>query len=182
MKHTPSKNALGCSIAAALACAVSGAHADDTLNTLKVGYAYIAFDVKSGDLTGPAGTTPPGVQASLKDTSTPALAYERTISGPWSVIMQVGAPPVIKLYGAGTGAPLGEVGTVRAWFPAVLAQYTFNGPWGTLPYVGAGANYTFYNDSQVSAAFTTAFGGTSSTAKMSSAWGPVSEGRPGISP
>jgi outer membrane protein len=75
--------------------------------------------------------------------------------------------------GAGNGAPLGRVGTTRAWFPAVLAQYTVVGPWGTQPYVGAGFNYTFYTDEQVSPAYTVAFGGSSSTAKLKSSWGPV---------
>jgi outer membrane protein len=165
--------ALSSGIAVALACAMANAQAADTQNTLKVGYAYIGFNTDSGDLAGPAGTTPPGVQADLKNASTLALAYERTLSGPWSIILQGGVPPVVKMFGAGTGAALGQVGTTRAWFPALLAQYTFDGPLGTLPYVGAGLNYTFYGDGQVSPAYTAAFGGTSSTAKMKSSWGPV---------
>jgi outer membrane protein len=80
---------------------------------------------------------------------------------------------VVKIVGAGNGAALGQVGTTRAWFPAVLAQYTFDGPLGIQPYVGAGLNYTFYTDGQVRSAYTSAFGGTSSTAKMSSSWGYV---------
>jgi hypothetical protein len=63
MQHTYLNHALGFGLAVALACATAGAHADGTENTLKVGYAHIGFDTKSGDLTGPAGTTPPGIQA-----------------------------------------------------------------------------------------------------------------------
>ena len=173
MQHSSLKHAPGFGLAIALACAAAGAYAGDTENTLKVGYAHIGFNTKSGDLTGPEGTTPPGVQADLKDASTLALVYERSLSGPWSIVLQAGTPPVVKLFGAGSGAALGQVGTTRAWFPAVLAHYTFDGPWGMQPYVGAGLNYTFYTDGQVSPAYTAAFGGTSSTAKLKSSYGPV---------
>lgn len=173
MQYAHSNHALSFGLAMALACATVAAHAGETENTLKVGYAHIGFNTKSGDLTGPAGTTPPGVQADLNDAATLALVYERNLSGPWSVVLQAGTPPVVKMDGAGNGAALGQVGTTRAWFPAVLAHYTFDGPWGTQPYLGAGVNYTFYTDGQVSPAYTAAFGGSSSTAKLKSSWGHV---------
>ena len=173
MQRAHSNHALIFGLAIALAFAMADARAGDADNTLKVGYAHIGFNTKSGDLTGPAGTTPPGVQADLNDAATLALVYERNLSGPWSIVLQAGTPPVVKMVGAGSGAALGQVGTTRAWFPAVLANYTFAGPWGTRPYVGAGLNYTFYTDGQVSPAYTGAFGGTSSTAKLKSSWGPV---------
>lgn len=173
MRPAHLNHALRCGLAMALACATVHAHADGTENTLKVGYAHIGFNTVSGDLTGPAGTTPGGIRAELNDANTLALVYERNLSGPWSVVLQAGTPPVVKMVGAGNGAALGQVGTTRAWFPAVLAHYTFDGPWGTQPYVGAGVNYTFYTDSQVSPAYTAAFGGTSSTAKLKSSWGHV---------
>ena len=160
-------------LAIAFACATAVAHAGGTQNTLKFGYGHIGFNTTSGDLTGPAGTTPAGIQADLKDTSTLALIYERNLSDRWSIVLQAGTPPVVKIVGAGNGAALGEVGTARAWFPAVMAQYTFDGPWGTQPYVGAGLNYTFYTDEQVRSAYTDAFGGSSSTAKLKSSWGHV---------
>ena len=166
-------HALGFGLAIALACASAGAYAEGTENTLKIGYAHIGFNTKSGDLTGPAGTTPPGVRADLNNAATLALVYERNLSGPWSVVLQAGTPPVVKFVGAGNGAALGQVGTTRAWFPAVLAHYTFDGPWGTQPYVGAGVNYTFYSEGRVSPAYTGAFGGSSSSAKLKSSWGPV---------
>lgn len=165
--------ALGCGIGIALACASAVAHADGSENALKVGYAHIGFNTTSGDLTGPPGTTPPGIQADLKNAATLGVVYERRIAGPWSVVLQTGIPPLVRITGAGNGAALGEVGTTRAWFPAVLAQYTFAGPWGTRPYLGAGVNYTFYTDGQVSPAYTNAFGGTSSTAKLKNSWGHV---------
>ena len=141
MQHAHLNHALSFGVAISLACAMADAQAGDAENTLKVGYAHIGFNTKSGDLTGPPGTTPPGVQADLNDASTLALVYERNLSGPWSIVLQAGTPPVAKMVGAGNGAALGQVGTTRAWFPALLAHYTFAGPWGTQPYVGAGLNY-----------------------------------------
>ena len=173
MQHAHLSQAIPFGLAIALACAMADAQAGDTENTLKVGYAHIGFNTKSGDLTGPTGTTPPGVQANLNDASTLALVYERNLSGPWSIVLQAGTPPVIKIDGAGNGAALGQVGKARAWYPAVLTHYTFDGPWGTQPYVGAGLNHTFYTDGQVSPAYTNAFGGSSSTAKLKSSWGQV---------
>ncbi len=173
MRHAHLNPALGLGLAIALAGATAGAHAGGAENTLKVGYAHIGFNTSSGDLTGPAGTTPPGIRADLNDADTLALVYERNLSGPWSVVLQAGTPPVVKIVGAGNAAALGQVGTTRAWFPAVLAHYTFDGPGGLQPYVGAGVNYTFYTDETVSPAYTGAFGGSSSTARMKSSWGHV---------
>lgn len=167
------KPAFTVALAAALACAAAGVHAEETDNIIKIGYAHIGFNTKSGDLTGPAGTTPPGVQADLENASSLALVYSRRISGPWSVVLQAGTPPVVRMMGAGAAAPLGQVGVARAWFPAVIANYTFEAPGGLKPYVGLGINYTFYTDGRVEPAYTAAFGGTSSTSKLDSSWGHV---------
>jgi outer membrane protein len=160
-------------LAIALVGAMAGAHAADTDNTLQLGYAHIGFNTRSGDLAGPAGTTPPGVEAHLKDASTLAMVYTRTLSGPWSVVLQMGIPPSIKIDGAGNGTALGRVGSAKAWFPAVLAQYTYDGFSSVLPYVGAGINHASYSGAEVSSAYTTAFGGTSSSADLKGSWGYV---------
>lgn len=173
MSHAHASHATSFGLAVALACAAAGAHAADAANTFELGYAHIGFNTKSGDLTGPVGTTPPGVQADVKDAQSLAFVYERRLSGPWSVVVQAGTPPVVKILGAGNAAALGQVGTARAWFPAVLASYTFDGPGGTKPYVGAGVNYTFFTDRRVETAYTAAFGGTASSAKLDSSWGHV---------
>lgn len=46
---------------ASLASFSSTAHAEEFENSVKFGYAGIKFDIQSGDLTGPPGTTPPGI-------------------------------------------------------------------------------------------------------------------------
>jgi outer membrane protein len=175
MRPAQRTGGLGFCIALAFAGVMADAQADDKENSIQIGYGQVGFNTKSKDLTGPPGTTPPGVQARLEDPGTLAVVYERHISGPWSVVFQGGTPPLIKIKGAGTAAALGEVGTARAWFPGLLGQYTFNGPWGTRPYVGAGVNYTTYTDEQVHDNFTGAFGGTSSTAELKSSWGYVAK-------
>lgn len=144
-------------------------------NTLKIGYAGIHFRTNSGDLTGPPGTTPPGVQAEIKDAKTLALVYERKISGPWSFALQMGVPPTIRFNGAGAGAALGEVGSAKAWFPSALVTYSLTESYGVRPYVGAGLNYTYFNKGRISPAYNNAFGGLSSTATLKSSIGPVAK-------
>src|SRR5688572_22492915 len=160
--------------AATLTMAFCGgiAKAETPANAIKIGYAQVSFNSSSGELSGPPGTTPPGATLGTKDTDTIALVYDRRLVGPLSLVLQVGAPPEVRLLGRGTAGPLGEVGTTRAWFPAVLAKYSFSLPRIT-PYIGAGVNYTWFTDNEVRPSYTAAFGGTRSSGKLSSHVGPV---------
>ncbi len=158
---------------AATALAAASFHTTATDFGLKVGYAHIGFNTRSGDLTGPPGTTPPGVQATAADTRTLALVAEFPLSAQWGVVAQFGTPPVVRFNGAGSAAALGAVGSARAWFPAVLASWRPS-VWGVLqPYAAAGVNYTFFTDSSITAGYTAAFGGTASRAKLKRGLGPV---------
>ncbi|MNJ26265.1 outer membrane protein W [compost metagenome] len=147
---------------------------DAPRNILRIGYADIQFNTDSADMTGMPGTTPANVQAEVRDSSTLALVYERKLGGPWSLLMQAGAPPVIDFDGAGSAAPLGKVGSARAWFPAVLLAYNFD-VLGMQPYVALGVNYTWFSEEKMTAAYNTAFGGTSSTSKMDDSLGAVAK-------
>lgn len=158
---------------AALGCGSAQAQSGENPNSFKFGYAGVRFNADSGELTGPPGTTPPGITADVKNTKTVALVYERKISDRWSVVAQLGMPPTIRMQGAGNGAALGEVGTARAYFPALLVTYSIDGLPGFLPYVGAGANYTFFSNKQINPAYTAAFGGTSSSGELKAGLGPV---------
>ncbi len=141
--------------------------------TLKLGYAAIAFNTRSGELQGAPGTTPPGIEASVRDGRTLAITYTLPIAGRWSLLAQAGTPPVVRFDGAGAAAALGEVGSARAWFPAVLAQAEL-GALGPLNlYAAAGANYTFYTQRRITPAYTAAFGGESSRSTLKASWGPV---------
>lgn len=140
---------------------------------LKLGYAHIGFNTRSGDLSGPPGSTPPGVKAAIDDTRTLALVADLPLSEQWGVVIQLGTPPVVHFSGAGAGAALGAVGSARAWFPAVLARWQ-PAPSGALqPYAAFGLNHTFFTDSSITEAFTVAFGGSASRARLKSSQGPV---------
>jgi outer membrane protein len=156
-------------------CSYASAQADEARSTVEVGYAGIFFNSRSGNLTGPPGTTPPGATAKVVNSRTLALTYEYQVAGPWSFLAQMGLPPILKFDGDGTAAVLGRVGTARAWFPAALAIYSLNGLPQLQPYVGAGLNETFFTDRRVTAGYTTAFGGTSSTSSLKSSLGPVAK-------
>ena len=144
------------------------------LNIVRIGYADIQFNTDSGDMSGMPGTTPANIQATVRDSSTLALIYERSLGGPWSLVLQSGAPPVIDFDGAGTAAPLGKVGSARAWFPAMLIAYNFQVS-GVQPYVALGVNYTWFSDEKMTTAFNSAFGGTSSTSSLADSFGAVAK-------
>ncbi|MFJ4065932.1 OmpW family protein [Pseudomonas sp. NPDC089996] len=147
---------------------------DAPLNTVRIGYADIQFNTDSGDMTSMPGMTPEHVQATVRDTGTLALIYERRLAGPWSLVLQTGAPPVISFDGAGAAQPLGKVGSARAWFPAVLIAYNFE-VFGVQPYIALGVNYTWFSEEKMTAAYNTAFGGTSSTSRLDDSFGAVAK-------
>ncbi len=162
-------------VALATLCSHAFAQADEAHSTVEVGYAGIFFNTRSGELAGPPGTTPPGATAKVVNSRTLALTYEYQVAGPWSILAQMGLPPFLRFDGDGTAAVLGRVGTARAWIPAVLAVRSFNGLAWIQPYVGAGLNYTFYTDRRITAGYTAAFGGTSSTSSLKNSVGPVAK-------
>ncbi|MDC0661416.1 OmpW/AlkL family protein [Marinobacter sp. SS21] len=152
--------------------ALAGEADTDTDHIVRIGYADIRFNVDSGELAGPPGTTPPGVTVAVRDTATLALVYEYRLSKAWSLVAQAGTPPTIEMEGDGAAAALGKVGSVKAWFPALLIAYNFDFHW-IKPYVGAGLNYTWFSEEAVTPAYTRAFGGTASDAELEDAAGAV---------
>ena len=172
MQRNQTITALAAGLSMAFSCA--GAHADDLLNTVKIGYAAINFHEKSGDLTGQgpaAAFTPPGVQLDLRNTSFVTLGYERRLSDQWSIQLHAGVPPTIKMEGAGN-APPGTNASATAWAPAVLAAYSLTHASGIRPYVGAGVSYTFFTKEEVKPIASTALGGPTK-ATLDSSWAPV---------
>ncbi|TFY85106.1 OmpW family protein [Pseudomonas kairouanensis] len=154
--------------------AYSQADESEPRNSVRIGYADIQFNTDSADMTGPPGTTPDHVKAVIRDSETLALVYERKLQGPWSLVFQVGAPPVIHFDGAGSAASLGKVGSAHAWFPAVLLAYNFK-VFGLEPYVAVGANYTWFSEGKMTSAYTRAFGGTSSRSSLDDSFGAVAK-------
>lgn len=151
-------------------------HADEQepRNAVRIGYADLQFNTDSADMSGMPGTTPAHVQAVVRDSSTLALVYERRLGGPWSLVFQAGSPPVIAFDGAGVAAPLGKVGSARAWFPAMLLAYNFD-VLGMSPYVALGVNYTWFSEEKMTRAYDAAFAGTSSTSRLDDSLGAVAK-------
>jgi len=74
-------------------------------NAVRIGYANVHFNLQSGDLTGPPGTTPPGLRIGAKDLDILAISYERRLSSSWALQFQAGIPPTLTAVGAGAATP-----------------------------------------------------------------------------
>lgn len=156
------------------ACAMPGvAKADELKNVIRIGYANIKAQGSSTDLAGPPGTTPPGIGMDVRDLQAMALSYERRFSPNWALQFQGGLPPTVTAEGVGVGSAVGETANARIWFPSVLAIYTYTNAPVVRPYIGVGMTYTFFTEEKVTPGYTAAFHGSSSSAKLSSAWGPT---------
>jgi outer membrane protein len=168
-------------LALPLACMLPrAAHAEELPgNVVRVGYAKIRFHLQSGDLTGPPGTTPPGLQIDARDQGLLAISYERRLSANCAAQFQGGIPPTLTAVGAGLAAPVGTVARARIWFPTALMQYTFDGFHGFRPHAGLGVVYTFFTNQEVSSTYTSLLQGSSSAIDLNSSWSPY--GRLGFS-
>ncbi|HEX7913722.1 MAG TPA: OmpW family outer membrane protein [Paraburkholderia sp.] len=151
----------------------ANAQVDEPANTVKMGYVGVLFNTNSGYLSGPPGSTPPGIQIDVKNTSILGLSYQRNLSDHWSVLFQAGSPVAVRSEGAGNAAGVGALTTAKAWFPALMLDYTFTDFHGIRPYMGLGVNYTFFTNQKVNATYTNAFQGTQTSIKMKDSWGPV---------
>ncbi|HSV54325.1 MAG TPA: OmpW family outer membrane protein [Burkholderiaceae bacterium] len=171
LHNFPPLTAALCGMMALLAS--PGARAADTPYSIAIGYARAHFNVKSGELGGPAGTTPPGVTVGVDDVN--ALGFEATVQlgDGWAASLAGGLPPVVHLRAKGAGSALGRVGSARAWFPAALVSYTFNRSGSVRPFVAAGLNYTAFTSTEVLGNYTAAFQGTHSVVRPKSSFGPV---------
>lgn len=151
------------------------AHGEPYQNSVQVGMAQALFNIHSGELSGPPGTTPGGIKSDVQDKKVLALIYERRLAGPWGITLQGGLPPVLSVEGAGVAANMGKIGSVRAWFPAVMVTYHWDlSPQWSL-HAGAGFHYTMFSDAKVNGTYNTAFGGTRSRTKFSPDFGPVAK-------
>ncbi|MGN6650159.1 OmpW/AlkL family protein [Trinickia sp.] len=164
---------IACACVSARAEESANAPTDEFSNTVKLGGATARFNTQSGDLTGPPGTTPPGLQAGLKNLTMGAFSYQRLLWNHWSIMFQGGIPPTVHMQGAGVAAGTGDIVTAKVWFPALFATYTFTDFHGIRPYVGLGVHYTFFTNGSVTSTYTNTFQGTSTSVKIKDAWGPV---------
>lgn len=148
-------------------------HAEDGKVFAAIGLAHADFNVRSGELQGPPGTTPPGITADVKNTSTAAVEFKYRFAPGWSADLGFGYPPRVELIAGGAAAGVGKVAEARAWFPHLTVSYHLDTGTMASPYVGAGVHRTWFTKVRAQQAYNDAVLGSSTEAKVKSDIGPV---------
>ncbi|WP_018440921.1 OmpW/AlkL family protein [Trinickia symbiotica] len=121
---------------------------------VNAGWLHLAPQSSSQPFTANAlgqSSTLPGSGATLEDADTFALTARYYLTDHVALEALLGIPPKLRLNGAGSLGPVGELGTARAYSPAILAQYHFGEPTARLrPYIGAGVAYVWFRNVQLS--------------------------------
>lgn len=131
-------------LAAACAMAVASTAAAQSAGqfTAKVGVGKITPKVDSGDVSAPAL---PGSKVEVGSDTKPVLIFAYGLTDNISAELALGAPYEHKLYGAGSIAGTGELGSVQALPPSLFIQYRFFPPDAMVrPFVGLGAAYAYF--------------------------------------
>ena len=124
----------------------------------------------------------PGSGASVKNATTLGLNVHYFLTDNWAVEGVLGIPPKIKLDGAGTLAPLGELGSAKLYAPSVLGKYFFgNADDKFRVSLGAGVTYSAFRSIRLSQGLQNTLGGalklppgaSSTSASIDSKWAPV---------
>ena len=134
--------------AAAAALASGGALAQQAGDwVFGTGWIHLAPQDSSTPLTftAPRPAVLFGSGANVSSSDTLGFSAHYFFNSNWAVEGVVGVPPRFSLYGTGTLAPVGELGTARQWSPAIIGKYYFrDGGAEFRPYVGLGAAYVRY--------------------------------------
>lgn len=114
------------------------------------GATRIAPDVSSGALSAPA---PSGTTVDVGANSQPTAQITYVYDNNWAVAVPLGLGFQHKLYGTGSIAGVGQIGTVTALPVSIFAQYR----WGQSdakfrPYAMLGLSYVYFHDAKGSAA------------------------------
>lgn len=154
-------------------------------NVVNVGWFHFAPQDSSDPLsfTSPVSTTVANSGASISDADTVGFALTHFYTDNFALTFDIGLPPKFKLYGTGSLASLGELGTAKQWSPALVAKWFFGEANDRFrPFAGIGVTRVWYSSVQLSPSLqsdvTSNFGvanGTA-TADLSSSWAPVANG------
>lgn len=110
--------------------------------TLKAGVNRITPKVDSGDVSAPSL---PGTKAAVGSDTEPVFIINYGLTDHVSAELALGLPYTHALYGAGSIAGAGQLGTVEVLPPTVLIQYRFFAPQARLrPYLGVGLSYVSF--------------------------------------
>lgn len=124
----------------------------------------------------------PGSGANVRNATTLGLNVHYFLTDNWAVEGVLGVPPKIKLDGAGTLAPLGELGSAKLYAPSVLAKYFFGNADDRFRLsVGAGVTYTAFHSVHLTQGLQNTLGGalklppgaSATSADIDSKWAPV---------
>lgn len=124
----------------------------------------------------------PGSGASVKSATTLGLNVHYFLTDNWAVEGVLGVPPRIKIDGAGTLAPIGELGSARLYAPSVLAKYFFGNADDRFRLsAGVGITYTAFRSVSLTSGMQNTLGGalklppgaSSTSGSIDSKWAPV---------
>ena len=136
--------------------------------TAKIGAGKITPHVESGDVSAPAL---PGSKVKIASDTEPVFIFAYGITDNISTELALGLPYKHKLYGDGTIAGTGQLGTVEALPPTLFVQYRFFQPDAMVrPFVGLGATYAYFRKANGSGQLTALLnpGGPPATFKIDS--------------
>ena len=131
--------------------------------TAKIGVGKITPKVDSGDVSAPAL---PGSKVAVGSDTEPVFIFAYGLTDNISAELDLGLPYKHKLYGAGSLAGTGQLGTVEALPPSAFIQYRFFQPEAMVrPFVGLGVTYAYFQKEKGSGQLTALLntGGPSST-------------------
>jgi len=130
-------------VAAGMLAAAAGASAQEA-NTwsVSIGANQITPKVESGPISAPA--LPNSLGDVSKDTQ-PVVLFNYYATDHFSLEAAIGTPYKNKLYGAGSIAGTGQLGTVESLPPTLFVQYRFFQPNAVIrPFVGIGLTYASF--------------------------------------
>ena len=124
----------------------------------------------------------PGSGADVKNAVTLGMNVHYFVTDNWAVEGVLGVPPRIKLDGAGTLSPLGQLGSARLYAPSLLGKYFFGNADDKLRFsAGLGVTYSKFSSVRLDSGLQNALGGalgmppgmSTTTAKIGSKFAPV---------
>ena len=182
MKSFPTKS---CLVAAAMLAAAGAAQAQKAGDWVAgAGALLYAPQDKTTPLTfiSPVHREVPGSGANVKNATTLGLNLHYFITDNWALEGVLGVPPRIKLDGAGTLEPLGQLGSARLYAPSFLAKYFFGSADDKFRVsTGLGLTYTKFGSVRLNSGLQNTLGGalgippgaSTTSAKIGSKLAPV---------
>ena len=164
-------------------CMYSSALAQSAGDTvLSVGWLHLAPQDSSTPLTfvaPPLGPVP-GSGSTVRDADTLGVSMSYFYNDNLALVADFGLPPRMHLYGSGSLAGIGLLGTADKVAPAVLLKYfTGEAKQRWRPYIGGGLAYISFADIAATSQFQQALGmqfgdpSASTSVALSSSWAPI---------